>query len=217
MISPGLSRWDWLLASVTLGTLASLIHWALLFSLTAFGQDTRPADERKGAVLALLTSPWLVHPLRLLYAVGIPAAAFLWQRTLTTRGLGLQPLPGIFTQGDAALEDSLWRDWARDLGWTVTLTASTAALVAVGDRNARRLYAASRRPSRNLGVALREAVYHQIHWAFYREPFVITWGAAAGSWLGALAVVTETLLNPMVWQHARNQGKDYARMLVIRG
>ncbi|MGC9347803.1 MAG: hypothetical protein ACP5JG_06670 [Anaerolineae bacterium] len=218
MTWPGLSRWDWLLASVTLGTLASLIQWALLFSLRPSDEETRPAQKHKGFVRTLLTSPWLIHPLRLLYAVGIPAAAFLWQRTLTTRGLGLQPLPGLLTRRDtAAVWESLWRDWARDLGWTVTLTASTAALVMIGDHNARRLSAPQPTPSRNLGVALREAVYHQVHWGFYREPFVITWGTAAGSWLGALAVLAEALLNPMVWQRVRSQGQSYVRMLVVRG
>jgi hypothetical protein len=211
MTSPALSRWDWLLASVTLGTLGSLIHWALLFSFR------RRSEELKDFPRDLLTSPWIIHPLRLIYAVGIPAAAFLWQRTLTTRGLGLQPLPGILIRQDTSLaSESLWRDWARDLGWTIIVAVSTTLLVAIGDHSAQRLSAPHPKRRRNLGVALREAVYHQVHWAFYREPFVINWGMASGSWLGALLVVGETLLNPMVWQGVRNQGETYARTLLVR-
>lgn len=217
MTVPTINRWDWLFASMTLATLVSVVHWMLLYPWRRASSDTSLSHR-------ILTSPWLIHPLRLAYAVGLPAAALLWQGTLTTRGLGLQPLPEIVVAhnaaatGTAEVEGNLaWNDWARDVGWFAAVAASTALIVVLGDVGARRWSTRSSLDTHhNVGVALREAVYHQVHWAFYREPFVMLWGFGLGSWLGALPVLVETVLNPMVWQGIQTHGARYGRCLLGR-
>jgi len=65
---PAQARWDWLLLALMTATLASLARWAI--------SSPAIARTRVGPALAAATqSPWLVHPLRALHALGIPAAA----------------------------------------------------------------------------------------------------------------------------------------------
>lgn len=206
----GFGRWDWLLFSVVLGTLASLLRWLISFS----------AARSRTQVLLLLQqvvdSPWVTQPLRLAYAVGIPAALLFWERALTTRGLGLKPFPDLAAGMDApALSGGQWTEWAHDLGWAALVASVTFLLVWIGDRAARQGAPPAQRSHRDLWISLREAVYYQAHWAFYREPFVVLWGLSTGSWLGALPVALEAVLSPMLWEGMRGD-TDYARRVVLR-
>jgi len=45
-------------------------------------------------------------------------------------------------------------------------------------------------------IMWREAAYHEIHWAFYRNAPVLAWGAYGGVWGGLALVVLEAALNP---------------------
>jgi len=214
-----IDRWDWLLGSIVLATLASLTHWLLHYV-------TRAAGERKAAdgiwlrVLRTIESPWVTLPIRLIYAIGIPAAALFWQGALTARGLGLQPmlavtlaLPGADNVTQSGNPGQAWGD---DLNRLVVVAGVTALVMAVGSRIARQLAPQSTTGKRNLGVAILEAVYHEVHWAFYREPFIYSWGIGLGSWLGALPVLLETSVNLMFWERLHTRGAAYQRQILVR-
>lgn len=186
---PILERWVWLIASLGIAILAAAIQWLL-------SERIREGRMKPPSALAI----WLLHALRLLYAVGIPAAALLWRGVLTPTGLGLKPFAGN------------WSEWASGIGWTFAVVCTAWAIIKLGLWNSHRLsphqrHAATRHSS---GVALREAVYHQTHWAFYREPFVLLWGVELGTWLGLLLVAFEAALNPNRWLDLQeaSQGRD---------
>jgi hypothetical protein len=206
-----LGRWDWLLLSITLGTLGALLHWVMI-------QTTRRSQTRWAATLAsVVQSPWVIQPLRLTYGVGLPAAMLFWQRALTTRGMGLKPLPTFSVETVVpAWAGAQWSDWVRDLGWGALVVSATCLLVLYGDRVARQGAAPQKRARHDLWLSLREGIYHQVHWAFYREPFVVLRGLAAGSWLGALPVALEALLSPLLWEGMRGKETHYARSVVLR-
>ncbi len=206
-------RWDWLLLSVAVATLASLAYWLLAYTA---------AHPRVPAAVAVVKrvvdSPWITQPLRLAYAVGLPAVLLFSLGALTTRGLGLKPLPTFSPLDDLAGWSAVqWTEWAGDIGWAVLVSAITFLLVGFGDRVARQGAPVERRSRHDLAISLREAVYYQVHWAFYRESFVVMWGMRAGSWLGALPVALEALLNPMLWERMRGDDRVYARQVVVRG
>lgn len=219
-----INRWDWLLGSIILATLVSLIHW-LLHYLTGAATKRRSADAiwlraPNTRLLRTIESPWITFPLRLIYAIGIPAAALFWQGALTARGLGLQPmlavtlaLPGAGNVTQGATPGQAWGD---DLNWLVVVAGVTALVMAAGSRIARLLAPQSTSGKRGLGAAILEAVYHEVHWAFYREPFVYVWGIGLGSWLGALPVLLETGVNLMFWERLRTRGSAYQQQALVR-
>lgn len=182
-------RWWWLAGSLGLAAIVGIVRWVL----------DEPDATHTSPVDALLPT-WLYHTLRLLYAVGIPAAALLWRGALTTRGLGLQPFHWFATEASAAVN---WTDWMRDLGWAGALTAGTYLIFNAAQRLTHHYAPTPTRRQRDGGIALREAVYHQAHWAFYREPFILHWGLQWGAWGGLLPVVLEALLNPERWRDLR--------------
>ena len=203
-----LERWVWLNVSLVIALLASALRWFLerphlLERLT----NAPPTLQRP-----VWEIPWIIQPLRLLYAVGIPAAALLWRGALTPSGLGLKP---FFWTADQALSTASgsWNIWVRDLGWTCAFACVFWVLVAIADRSAKQL-SPPRTTRRSVSVSLREAVYHQAHWAFYREPFVLLLGVGMGSWAGLLPVAGEALLNPARWTDL--QSPTRGRDLLIR-
>ena len=209
-----LGRWDWLLVSVALATLGSLIRWLVKRQITAGPTLAVGAWQ---TLESLLSAPLLVHTLRVIYAVGLPAAALFGHRALSAKGLGLKPLPTIHAELIAGSNLSLpgWADWARDLGTTAAIAAALWLLITLGERAACRWATSptSRSAARPL-VALREAVIHQAHWAFYREPFTFAWGSALGPWLGALPVLIEMLISPLFWERL-HQGDPQARRAIL--
>jgi len=221
---PRIDRWDWLLGSIILATLASLIHWLLHYVNGASSKD-QSAENIWLRVLATpalgaMESPWVSVPIRLIYAITIPTAALFWQGALTARGLGLQSmqagtlaLPGTdnVTQSGAP-----GQAWGNDLSWLVVVAGVTALVMAAGSHIARQLAPQSTTGRRNLGVAILEAVYHEVHWAFYREPFVYAWGIGLGSWLGALPVLLETGISLMFWERLHTRGAAYQRQTLVR-
>jgi hypothetical protein len=53
-----------------------------------------------------------------------------------------------------------------------------------------------------------------VHWAFYREPFVLLWGLSLGTWAGLLPVAFEAGINPARWDDLRVP--PHGRDLLIR-
>lgn len=196
-------RWLWLGISLLIAAIAVWARW---------GAQRGPQYPWLMRLQHSTAAPWLAQGLRLAYAVGIPAGALLWQGDLTERGLGLQPFP--WNQITPTLTaQSNWVDWLRDLGWAMIIAAGAAALFTCADRlaNTQRL-----RRSRDAGVAVREALYHQVHWAFYREPFILLGGLALGPWMGLLPVLIEAALNPARWKDLLD-GAAPGRALLFRG
>lgn len=185
-------RWIWLSSSVALAVLASWVRWLI----------SRPSDDTPPWLHRWRRwpgHPWLEELLRLGFMVGIPTAALLWRGVLTERGLGLQPL--LWAQSSASLEvrQTNWQNWATDIGWTVGLVAATGLSLGLGSYQRRRLKPWHVAVHHDPGTAVREAIYHESHWAFYREPFVLLWGPRIGSWIGLLPLLIENMLNPQRW------------------
>lgn len=214
-----LGRWDWLLLSVAIATLGALVQWVVAHQATS---PRRPESGTRWRTLnSIIAHPWFAQPLRALYAIGVPAFAFLANGALTARGLGLKPFS--FWPAQPGLSDAVpayaTGGWLGDLGWFALLTSATLVVVAIGNHNARsRLIATGEKPGpRSILLAALDALVYQAHWAFYREPFVVLWGIAAGSWLGTLPVLAETALNLVFWERLRSGDVLYARRLLIRG
>jgi hypothetical protein len=158
-----------------------------------------------------------------IYAVGIPMAALTWQGALTPRGLGLKSFPLMPT-----LQSSSER-WGDDIGWFALLTTTTLTVIILGDWSARAKGTGHPETHKGgvfpnafpggLSDAAIEAVVHQAHWAFYREPFVVNWGLELGSWLGVMPVLLETVVNLMFWERIETDGNNrgYMRQMLIRG
>jgi len=194
-----LERWLWLILS--LGTALVVISARLMAE--TLGKRNPSAAQ----FLTLFEAPWLVHPLRLLYAIGFPAIALLWRGVLSERGLGLKPLSW------AALQTQ-WGMWAGDVGWGVLIAVGLWLIFTLGEWQSRQTGAQCLPRRHQFGVALREAVYHQVHWAFYREPFVLLWGLSLGTWAGLLPVALEALINPARWSDWQSPARG--RNLLVR-
>lgn len=181
--------WWWLGGSLLLAVL-----WS---NLVCFLR--RPRSGAMGDFATRLSSwrfsPQLLQLLRLLYYIGLPyAALLLGNDALVQRYLGLTNDPA----------SSPWLAWARDLGWAAAIATGTWILLAIGWWAYRRALAASGEESAVEGsdargwVLLREAAYHEVHWAFYRNaPIVMLLGERYwGAWVGLTVVALEAALNP---------------------
>jgi hypothetical protein len=186
--------WLWLAGSLLLAILWANLAWYF----------RKPRAGRIGELVARLTSwrfgPLLLQFLRLLYYIGLPGIALLWRHTIVQRYLGLS----------SGLTD-IWLRWAHDIGWAAALGIGAWVLLAVGLWAYRRaLHAVEKSPIAGASVSgwvfLREAAYHEVHWAFYRSVpiFILAQAQFAsneywGVWIGLALVALEAALNP-VWR-----------------
>ncbi len=218
-----LSRWDWLLLSMAITTFGGLLRW--LIRQLAADEERRPISVQKQTLLwrlldQLLTSPWLLTPVQMVYAIGIPLLALVGQGALTARGLGLK---GLSARDTAAFPGTMSMNppsaWTDDIGWFVPISLVTFAVIALGNRGLRNRVPlpAEGRGVNNIAQTILEGIAFEVHWAFYREPFVVTWGIAAGCWLGVTPVLIELALNVMVWEHLHSRDASYARRMLVRG
>ena len=49
-------------------------------------------------------------------------------------------------------------------------------------------------------VLLREAIFYEVHWAFYRNAPLVFLGTYWGAWAGLGLVAVEAALNPCTWR-----------------
>lgn len=187
-------RWLWLGGSVALFILAA---WVRYFLSPATGEP----KEWQQRWQRWPGRPWIRELGRLFYYLGVPAAALLWRGTLTERGLGLQSFSATKLN---------WTDWMLDIGWTSSIALLAALTVFLSRQQIRKLRASTlpTKP-RDLGVAIREALYQESHWAFYRAPFVLLWGIESGSWAGLLPLLLENLLHPLRWDELTDPEQRY--------
>jgi hypothetical protein len=191
--------WLWLGGSLLLAALWANLAWFF----------RQPRAGAVGEFVARLVtsrfSPWLFQLLRLLYYVGVPFAALLWGRdAVVGRLLGLQPVEVPASGGQAAgvALAANWFDWAHDVGWAVAVGFGVWMLLALGWWAYRRAMSAAGEvePAAGLNVSgwvlLREACYHEVHWAFYRNAPILAVGTYWGAWVGLALVALEAALNP---------------------
>lgn len=186
-----MAAWLWLGGSLLLSIVWSNLAW--LFR--------QPRFETANEFITRLTSsrfaPWLFQFLRLLYYVGLPYGALLWGHDAVIASLlGLGGRKVEVTPADN------WLDWAYDVGWGAALGIVAWSLLALGWWAYRRALAAADVESTPAGAnvsawtLLREAAFHQIHWAFYRNAPIVTLGAYWGTWSGLALTALEAALNP---------------------
>lgn len=203
MVQPTLTLsegWLWLGSSLFLAILWKNLVWFF-------------RQPRLGIVGKFLTqlaayrfSPWLLQILRLLYYVGLPFAALLWGRdAVIGRLLGLQRFELVDLSGEGVNDN--WLDWVHDVGWAVMLGLGAWGLLTLGWWAYRRALATAHeegmliRANVSGWVLLREAAYHEIHWAFYRNAPIQAWGAYWGIWAGLALAALEAALNP-AWRES---------------
>jgi len=191
--------WLWLSGSLLLAILWANLAW--------FFRQPRSGivGEFVTRLLAWRFAPLLLQFLRLLYYIGVPFAALLWGHdAVVGRLLGLQPLdlPALSEETTGAAAAANWLNWAYDVGWAAALGIGAWALLATGWWAYRRALASVGEGRAVMGAdasgwaLLREAAYHEVHWAFYRNTPIIVCGMYWGIWGGLALVALEAALNP---------------------
>ena len=191
--------WLWLSGSLFLAALWANLAWFF-------------RQPRSGTIGELITrlvawrfSPWLLQLLRLLYYIGVPFAALLWGHdAVVGRLLGLQQFNLPVSSGKEAGADiaANWLDWARDVGWAAALGIGAWGLLALGWWAYRRALVTTGEGGVIAGAdssgwtLLREAAYHEVHWAFYRNAPIVAVGTYWGVWIGLALVALEATFNP---------------------
>lgn len=200
-------RWLWLGLSVFLAVLIARLAW--YFRRWSRGQVWTERLEAAGILYPL------VHFVRFLYYVGLPFGALLWGReAILERAFGLWPLPLLLGLSTAAEDLVLaWTRWARGIGWVALLGATSWGLLALGGWLERAHIRGDIRMSP--WVSLREAIFHETHWMFYRNGPVVAWGPYWGTWAGLGIVLLEAALNPW-WRGAlREPGRRPLALLRV--
>lgn len=190
--------WLWLLTSFLIGTASAQAYGWL-----------RLNGDRRAWVRRVLEWPFLpplLTTVRALFYLGVPAAALLWGRdAVIGRLLGFQPfLPLEALLGTATPPDALalnLADWARDVAWATGMGTAAWAALAIGKRAVRHAGTDGPSAARDGLRHLQEALFHEVHWAFYRNAPVVELGTYWGTWAGLALVAAEALLNPQ-WRAA---------------
>ncbi len=198
------AAWEWLGGSLFLALLWTNLAWLL----------RQPRYEKYIApVTTWRFAPWLLQFLRLVYYIGLPYGALLWGRDAIVAGI-----LGLNVEKVGVAPAANWLDWARDVGWAVTLGICAWAMLALGWWAYNRALAAdAERRVAGAGasgwVLLREAAYHQVHWAFYRNAPIVVLGAYWGTWAGLALVALEAALNPAWREGCGDPGKVPVRLM----
>jgi hypothetical protein len=163
------------------------------------------------AGLGALQPRWLVQAGRLIYYVGFPYLLLLRGAGLLAAALGLL--------GPAPLSRSVlgWSSgWLEGGLWAAGFTLGTWLLLAWSGRMARRTAGTAMLATLPRGWALvREVVFQQAHWAFYRAVFTVWVGTYAALFVSLLVVVAEAAADPRTWRDLRDPAG--ASALVVTG
>jgi len=201
--------WVWLAASLGLAIFWSHLVWVF----HPWVKRERPSEDfgslEEKTVYRIATwrfAPALLQVARLLYYIGLPAAALFWGRdALIGRFLGLQPLVLPLPPGTehTALLSANWLDWLHDFGWAAALGLASGGLLLLAGLAHRRALPTRGDvgPARNPSFweTVREAAYHETHWAFYRNGPMVAFGLYWGIWVGLALVALEALADP-IWR-----------------
>jgi hypothetical protein len=218
-----LERWLWLGGSLLLAGLWTNLAW--LFSpWTEPGRSPDDSESLAERIVIQLANwrfaPAFLQTLRLLYYVVLPFAALFWgYDAVVRRFLGLQQLvlPSSAAMVDDASVSANWLDWSHDIGWAAVLGLGSWGLLLAGGWIRRRALADTDGPplaGRASGwEALREALYHEIHWAFYRNAPIVALGLYWGTWVGLALAALEALANPAWRKGLGTQGRTGTLLL----
>ena len=207
--------WVWLGGSLFLAALSANVAW--LFRHPKAG----PIGEFVTRLIAWNFSPWLLQILRLAYYVGVPFAALIWGNDAVT-----EILLGFRRAAGATGADN-WLDWVYDAGWAATLGIGAWGFLALGWWAYRRALmtvdVSSAVPGSNTSgwTLLRRAIYHEVHWGFYRNAPILaldkylgfTLAKYWGTWVGLALVALETVLNP-AWRRELADAKQAPTQLM---
>jgi hypothetical protein len=213
--------WLWLAGSVLLAAFWTNLVW--LFS--PWVEKERASDDfgslAERIVVAVATwrfAPASFEGLRLLYYVGLPFAALFWGRdAVVSRLLGLQPFILPATEERSAMVSANWFDWLHDIGWALALGLGSFGVFLLARWTRRRALTDGEVDERSAQEpswkTIREAAYHEIHWAFYRNAPIVTFGPYWGVWVGLLLVALEALANP-TWRKGLSVPKRVSEQLL---
>jgi hypothetical protein len=190
-------RWLWLGGSLLVAVVWANVAWFFRRPRTG------PVGQFVGRLVAWPFSGRLVQAARLLYYVGIPFAALVvGHDVVLSRFLGLQPLALPTGDDGGSAVAANWRDWTRDIGWSAALGIGLWLVLAFASWYHRRaLREIGEPPSGVVGAtsgwtAFREAAYHEVHWAFYRNAPIMALGTYWGIWIGLAFTGLEAIVNP---------------------
>lgn len=195
-------RWLWPGLSLLLAEIAAHAAWYFRHR-----PGVRAWVERLEAAGVL--SP-LVHLARFLYYVGLPFGALLWgHEAILERAFGLWPLGATATPEELL---PAWTRWAQGVGWVVLLGGTCWGLLALsGWMNREQGWGTPP----GFWASLREAVFHEVHWMFYRNGPVAALGPYWGTWAGLGIALLEAALNPW-WRRAlREPGRRPPTLLRV--
>lgn len=217
-----LEAWLWLGVSFLLAVLWANLAW--LFVPWADAQEAPGPDASLAQRIVYHLANWRFAPslfqgLRLLYYVGLPSAALFWGHdAVVGRFLGLKRLilPGSTSTSISFSVSSNWSAWAHDLGWSAILGSGALGLLLLThvayQRALNDAKSVSKRKRTKTWETIREALYHEIHWAFYRNAPIVALGSYWGTWAGLVLVVVEAASNP-AWRRAvRTPAQSWSRL-----
>jgi hypothetical protein len=217
-------RWLWLGGSLLLGILWSNLRW--LFQAVTDLQAEHHTSSVDRFVVRLASwrfSPAIFQVVRLLYYIAIPFVALLWGHdAVVGRLMGLQPLLLPTSEMAADVVAANWQDWAYDFGWAAVLGLVAWGLFALGGwtywRALKRAGVEDVFLEADLPpwAALWKAVYHEVHWAFYRNAPAVALGPYWGTWVGLALVALEASLNP-TWRDGIKHSRRGPALLIQAG
>lgn len=110
-----------------------------------------------------------------------------------------------------------WFDWLHDFGWALALGLGSFGVFLLARWTRRRALTDGEVDERSAQEpswkTIREAAYHEIHWAFYRNAPIVTFGPYWGVWVGLLLVALEALANP-TWRKGLSVPKRVSEQLL---
>lgn len=170
-MTPTLALFLWLAASVTLGLAGCVALQAGALQRSAYGEA--------GGEVALFV-----------FKIGVPFLAVIsGALSLDLLGLGTDWFDASHVAG---FEPA---DWLRGTGAAALAVAFVSAVLWLAGREV----AHARLRSAPVLARLRDAAYDQVHWAFYRSPFVLAFGDAYwGAVAGFAVIVAERLIQRRV-------------------
>lgn len=162
-----------------LWTLASLTVAVLTFLFVGAAQLERWRATTGGRLLGQF--------LRLVYYIGVPYAALL-TGSIASSDMGLTATGGSILGWSPA-------DWLRGLSTALTLGAIALLPIGVASRQIARAGQPLGVDDRSGGAVIVDAIYAEIHWAFYRAaPMILLGEAYTAALFGVLLVSVEWIV-----------------------
>ncbi len=201
----------WVLASLVLFVAGAWLAWRFQQS------RSRSVEWLRRRLVERLSGRLFLQGVRLAYYVGLPYAALV-RRALSLVVIGMRgpemPEPVWWTLG--------WRveEWTHALGQAAGMGLLVTILLALGWRNALRaaghIFLERGLPILPWWVIVREVLFSEIHWAFYRAvPLLILDDAYWAIGVSATFPLLEWTFNPDWWVQVR--GGPQRELVLMQG